>query len=289
MHLDVDRLRTLSRNDSRHYKRYPIFKKSGGYRIIEQPTRELKAVQAWILRNILDKLHPSSNATAYIKGVNLLRNVIPHSANRYFLCLDIKDFFTSIPYFEVCKIFLLIGYSGKVSSFLSKLCTTRGHLPQGGVTSPALSNLTTTKLDRRIQGLCSRSNVTFTRYADDLTMASNHPEVLKGLIPTALKVLRSEGFEHNQNKLRLLGPNNSCKVTGLLKNSSEPKFGIGNKKKKRMRCIMHRLVIKGLVDETYPTESSIEGWLNFVKGVDRPSYDSMKQYWERLKLKPLVN
>lgn len=283
MRLDPTRLESIVTNiDLKHYKVYHIPKRKGGLRTIEQPTMELKAAQAWILRNILDNLHPSGNATAYRKETPLTANLEPHKFNRYFLCMDIEDFFPSIGFSSVYNVFTVIGYDKLVAWFLARICTRRGHLPQGGVTSPMLSNITCIRLDKRISGLCSKRNLVYTRYADDITISTNHPSALKAIIPTMIKILNSEGFQQNQSKMKLLGPNNGCTITGLTKNSTTPTYGIGVRKKRAMRAKMFRFLVKRIRDEDYPTRESFEGWLSYLKGVDPSSFSSMSAYWNRL-------
>jgi hypothetical protein len=184
LHIEVSLIKILSNFSYRYYRKYKIPKPNGEFREIKQPCKKLKAIQAWILRNILDTLNPSPNATAYIKKKKLLDNVTPHNNNRYFLCLDLEDFFPSISINRVAKVFSLIGYSGKAVHILANLCTCDNNLPQGAVTSPSLSNLIAAKLDRRILGYTSRKNITYTRYADDITLSANNYKVLcKSLQP----------------------------------------------------------------------------------------------------------
>jgi len=285
IHIDIGRLKILTRYSKRFYKNYTIPKRTGGLRQISQPSKELKAIQAWILRNILDNLTPSEHAMAYVRGKKLIDNLSPHSGNRYFLSIDIEDFFPSIRRWRVERVFELLGYSKQAVMILANLCTYFGGLPQGGVTSPSLSNLTTIKLDRRLAGLISRRNIVFTRYADDMTFSTNNRTVLFRTLPTILYIIRSEGFEPNESKNRFLGPRTQCRITGLVKDSSEPRFGIGRFKKIRMRAIMHNLVSGKRIDPGYPHEQSVLGWLNFLKGVDERSYQQMFQYWQRLKVK----
>jgi retron-type reverse transcriptase len=285
LHLDPARLNGIVYRYIFCYKRYSIKKKSGGSRYIEQPTAELKAIQAWILRNILDKLTSSKNATAYKKKLTLKNNVAPHESNRYFFCVDIQDFFPSIEFTKIDRVFRTIGYSPKVSYFLTCLCTgAKGRgLPQGGVTSPTLSNLTSAFMDLRLNGYCSRRNIIYTRYADDMTFSSNNPSGLIKATSTILRIIKSVGFTINQEKLKFLGPHNSCRVTGLVKNSSIPKFGIGVSKKKRMRAIMHSIARGICVDNYYKSAESIEGWLAHLQCVDKESHASMVNYWKKLQ------
>jgi retron-type reverse transcriptase len=282
MHVDLPLLRKFCGASNFFYKRYKIPKSNGKSREILQPCRELKALQAWVLRNILDKLTPTPFATAYVKGKSLFHNVSPHSANRYFLCLDLEDFFPSISDERVRNIFRLIGYSWRASYFLSAICTCNGGLPQGGVTSPALSNLAAAKLDRRIAGFTSRRNIVFTRYADDITLSSNNPRVLCKAQPTVMRIIQNERFKVNAEKTKMVGPRRRCKITGLTKNTDEPRFGIGKWKKRQMRAIMHNLLIKGKTDQKYDSVESILGWMSFLKGVDKISYEQMNRSWEIL-------
>lgn len=283
MHLDPKRLRVLCIYSNRFYRRYEIAKRSGGVREILQPSRELKAIQAWILRNILDKLSPSPNATAFVSGRSLVQNVRPHAYNRYFLCVDIKDFFPTVPFWRVRRLFETIGYSTEAARLMTKICTCKGGLPQGAVTSPALSNLVAARLDRRLSGLTSRRNIVFTRYADDMTFSSNNRNALNKAQRLILDVIRSEGFTPHPEKLRVMGPRIHTQVTGLVKDSAKPRFGIGREKKRQMRVTIHKLVTQGVGGTKYPTEASVEGWLSYLKSVDPESQAQMTAYWQTLK------
>ena len=285
IHVDPGRIKTLSTYSHRYYKKYKIRKSNGKMREIKQPRKDLKGIQAWILRNILDKLNPTIFATAYIKDKNILSNVAPHCNNKYFMLLDLEEFFPSISISRAAKIFSLIGYSKKAKYTLSMLCTCDGSLPQGAVTSPSLSNLIAAKLDRRIAGYTSKRNIVYTRYADDITLSSNSPATLCKTLPTIFKIIRSEHFEPNMSKLRVLGPKKRCSITGLIKNNAEPKFGIGRKKKREMRAVMHHFLFGLSKDDKYTSEESILGWLNYLKSVDKESFEKINSYWEGLKKK----
>jgi len=285
IHVDPGRIKTLSTYSHRYYKKYNIPKSNGKMREIKQPRKDLKGIQAWILRNILDKLNPTVFATAYIKGKNISSNVTPHCNNKYFMLLDLEEFFPSISIRRAEKIFSLIGYSEKVVYILSMLCTCDGSLPQGAVTSPSLSNLIAAKLDRRIAGYTSKRNIIYTRYADDITLSSNNPATLCKSLPIILKIIKSEHFEPNMNKLRVLGPKKRCSITGLIKNNAEPKFGIGRKKKRIMRAVMHHFLFSLRKDSKYNSEESILGWINYLKDVDKVSFEQVNSYWNRLKNK----
>ncbi len=86
------------------YDSFTIPKYDGTSRQIRAPKKDLKAIQAWILRNILDGLAKSPYATAYIRDKSILNNVLPHINNRYYICIDLEDFFPSISMRRVFKL-----------------------------------------------------------------------------------------------------------------------------------------------------------------------------------------
>ena len=115
--------------------------------------------------------------------------------------LDLEDFFASIAASRVYGIFRTAGYPESVAHSLTALTTNvvparlwtslprpadsaqidahhrlgrrlaTPHLPQGAPTSPALANLAAFRLDRRLAGLAASLEVSYTRYADDLTFS----------------------------------------------------------------------------------------------------------------------
>ena len=288
IHVDPRLIKAITGYSRSFYRAFKLPKSTGGFRAILEPNKKLKAIQAWVLRNILDRLSPSPFATAYIAGRNISDNTKPHRNNRYFVCLDLEDFFPSISVRRVTKIFSLLGYSKRAASSLAMICTCRGKLPQGAVTSPSLSNLIGAKLDRRIAGYASRRNIIYTRYSDDITLSSNNRVVLCKTLRRILKIIKSEHFRPNTKKLRIIGPRKSCNITGLIKNNSESRFGIGRKKKRQMRAVMHHNVFARKPDPDYQNESSIVGWLSYLKSVDEISYAQMLSYWTRIRAKAAV-
>jgi RNA-directed DNA polymerase len=283
IHVEVGLLSNFCNHSHRYYRKFSIPKSNGKRRIIKQPSKNLKAVQAWILRNILDKFQPTPYAMAFIKGKNILDHTSPHVNNRYFLIVDLEEFFPSITKRRIENVFHLMGYSRKASKILASLCTCSFSLPQGGVTSPAISNMIAAKLDRRLAGFTSRRNIIYTRYADDLTFSSNNPEILNGALSRIYSIIKTEHFKPNYKKTRFMGPRRSCKITGLVKNNNEPIFSIGKKKRRILRAIMHAYLIKKKPDPKYSSEASIMGWLSFLKKIDPINYDKLSIYWKKLK------
>ena len=99
--LSASRIRLLHLRADKFYKVYRLPKKSGGTRLIAQPSRELKALQGWILRNILDKLRASDQSKGFEiitdeicnqcgDRVKIIRNLSKLEKRR---CRDCDDYF----------------------------------------------------------------------------------------------------------------------------------------------------------------------------------------------------
>src|SRR5688572_29636325 len=78
------------------YKVYQVPKKRGGARTIAHPSKALKALQRWLLANVISEWRVHTRAVAYRATVGILDNARRHQASRYLLRLDLQDFFESI-------------------------------------------------------------------------------------------------------------------------------------------------------------------------------------------------
>ena len=88
-------------------------------------------------------------------------------------------------------------------------------LPQGACTSPALSNQVARRLDKRLQGIAAKLSLSYTRYADDLTLSGQ--DSLKTRIGYVMARVRhiadDEGFVVNEKKSRVQRRNTAQTVT----------------------------------------------------------------------------
>lgn len=278
MKLGPNTVRSLSISSNSLYKIYNEPKKSGGFREIAQPCRELKAVQAWILRNILDKLNSSPYSKGFEKGKSILDNAQPHAGASYLLSVDLENFFPSIKSYKVYGVFRSVGYNKEMCKLLTNLCTYYDSLPQGAPSSPKLANLTCARLDARIHGYAGPKGITYTRYADDITLSANTAikiEKAKAFIGT---IVHCEGLKINKNKTKICGTKRQKKVTGLVLSGSN--VGIGQKKYRELRSVLHHLFV-GRNNEY----SSINGWLAFTYSVDKKAYKQLSIVIEKLSKK----
>jgi retron-type reverse transcriptase len=261
-----------------HYVQFEVPKKSGGTRILSAPLRTLAAAQQWVLANIVARLPTEEAAHGFVPGRSTLTNARPHAGRDLVVNLDLEGFFPSIGFARVRHLFQRIDYSGAVATLLALLCTEcprkrvvyagklyfvatapRG-LPQGACTSPALSNQIARKLDRRLAGLARKLGLTYTRYADDLTLsaAPGFRDRIGYLIARVRHIAANEGFAVNTKKTRVLRPDSRQTVTGLVVNTapSVPRHVV-----RRLRAILHRAKTEGLAAQNRSGHPNFRGWV----------------------------
>ncbi len=212
-------------------------KKSGGTRLICEPSLPLKRIQQGILPLLSGG--ESRYATAYTVGKSVRDNALPHLGQPLVVKLDISDFFGNITFPQVFRAIdkalqasPLAGrhylnaddracienknYNSVLSFYFAKYCTRGGALPQGAPTSPVLSNLVFAPMDEIIGGYCKKRHIAYTRYSDDMTFSGTFNPF--SLIDFIRHILAVNGFELNDKKTKILGPGCRRKITGAVVN-----------------------------------------------------------------------
>lgn len=213
-------LLAIANSQCNFYKPYEIPKKNGGMRLILEPYPDLKEIQNWILKKILE---PISNtmvsplAKAFAKGKNLRENARFHRNTNIVVALDLHDFFGSVKEQQVFDIFFKMDYKLPVVTLLTKLCTLHGCLPQGAPTSPILSNMVFFDLDQRLFRYCRQRNIRYTRYADDMTFSGDYIAVDK-LVKFVRMLVGTRHFKLNDEKTKVMRKGTCQMVTGVVVN-----------------------------------------------------------------------
>lgn len=226
------------------YTTFTISKKAGGKRTIEAPVDRLKFIQKWIKDKILDVFDVSEYATGFRKQYSIVDNAKKHIGKDLVITIDVKDFFPSITYAEVLKVFVYFGYKLDVAHLLTKLCTNADNvLPQGSPASPALSNLVALRIDKRLGKLAESLGCDYSRYADDITFSGN--KTIKTILPLVEAILCEEGFQINKLKTRVQYKHQRQEVTGLVVNS---KLSVSPKLRKEIENAIFFISKYGLSD-----------------------------------------
>lgn len=195
------------------YRTFEMKKRSGGTREICVPYHSLKYLQAWIYSEILSKIPINRSAHGFVRKRSILTNAKVHQGQDCLLKIDLKDFFPSIPINWVTQVFKKIGYTNDVAFYLASICCLEGVLPQGAPTSPALSNIIASWMDKRLYKLCVAYNYKYSRYADDIGISGAY--ISESFISTVTDVIQDCGFTVNNNKTRLYGQQGNKILAGV--------------------------------------------------------------------------
>lgn len=267
----------LIRSAPYRYKVYEVDKKSGrGKRTIAQPAREVKAMQYWVIDNVLRQFPIHSAAMAYRKRRGIANNAAKHATSRFLLKMDFKDFFPTIVA-EDLEAFLSkhrnLAFSPKDIYHLKRILfwnrRREGKLVMsiGAPSSPMLSNVLMYEFDRTVQTFCNKKKVKYSRYADDLTFSTNRPNLLREVEVRVAEIC--ESTEHprlmiNREKTVHASMSGPRRVTGLtLTNDGE--VSLGRERKRKIRAQIDHLLKGNLSAEE---AQSLLGVLAFVNAVE---------------------
>ena len=228
------------------YKKFKIRKRSGGKRTIASPQNTLMAIQKTIYNRILLQVNIHPAATGFRKGLSIVNNVKLHLGKDDIIKTDLVNFFGTIQQEKVIKAFENMGYPSKYSVILADLCCLYGRLTQGAPTSPALSNIISYEMDRKLTFLSHKYRLAYTRYADDITFSGNdtNPDFI---LPEIKRIVNEEGFSLNQKKTRYINRNKRKLITGI-SISSGKKLTIPKAKKREIRKNVYFVLTKGLAE-----------------------------------------
>ncbi|QRM27900.1 retron St85 family RNA-directed DNA polymerase [Microvirga sp. VF16] len=252
--LGTAEIETIVETAPARYKVYDIPKRSGGTRTIAQPSRELKALQRYILSTKLVKFPVHKSAMAYLPGKNIARNAEEHLNGNILLKLDFENFFPSILVkdwesfakkhpvqvipVEDIKLYSKILFWGQRSR-------TPRCLSIGAPTSPMLSNLLLFTLDEQLDEAARKCSVNYTRYADDITVSGSTVEQVTAFEKLARKIvksLRSPRLIFNEEKRGLYTRGQRRMVTGLIITPNGT-LSIGRERKRTISAMLHKALL----------------------------------------------
>lgn len=249
------KLISLSESASRRYKVYTIPKRSGGERVIEHPSRELKAIQRWIVRALINRFPLHEAATAYRKGTGIRENAERHRKTKFTNRYDFASFFPSfsqtriVQYIEEQAKAVGIDLSERDLNFVGNIVCRNGRLTIGAPSSPAITNAMMFEFDRRMYEKCHAKGLVYTRYADDLFVSSFEPGQLDGI--EKVIVNNKRGIPHlrlrlNHQKTAYLSKKYRRVITGVIV-TPEHTLSIGRDRKREVKALIHQWV-KGDID-----------------------------------------
>lgn len=234
--------------DGAKYREFKIPKKSGGERMICAPVSRIKNIQRILASKLLEFSPQKKCVHAFAKKNSIRTNAQVHRRQNIVVNLDLKDFFPSINFGRVRGLFLKYPFNcnGLIATTLAQICCHDGKLPQGAPTSPVLSNYICRRLDNELIDLAVRNKCRYTRYADDITFSTGLktlPHEIGYIADNKLvlseelrNIIKTNGFEINELKVRYAFRNNRQEVTGLVVNES---VNVKRKYIKKVKAMLH--------------------------------------------------
>lgn len=175
------------------------------------PDPPLRALQRSFYRTYLRDF-PYHEAVYCQPDAGVVKAAKKHRKHSHLLHLDLANFFPSVSPARVADAFTRVGVSDGLTATLTRLLTVDGELPQGAPTSVAVGNLVLFRLDVRLQGLCEKYGLEYTRYVDDLAISGG--KRLRGHEATIRKIIADCGWGVN-DKGGMLGPDDEHQLLGL--------------------------------------------------------------------------
>ena len=246
---------------SHAYRVYTIPKRKAGNRIIAHPAANLKKCQKQLI-SILEKHMPvHESAYAYVKGRGIKDNALVHSKCSYLLKMDFENFFNSITptiferHLDKLNIILSQEELSKLKQLIfwspSKKKYGKLVLSVGAPISPFISNSVMYFFDEKILDFCSKNNINYTRYADDLTFSTNKQGLLFS-IPEIIKEFLKDEFHGeiiiNDRKTIFSSKAHNRHVTGITINN-KGQVSLGRKRKKYVSSLIFNYINNNLDDE----------------------------------------
>ena len=261
-------------------------------RTLHQPDKKLKAYLVFLNAFLFERLPVNERVVySYRKGVNPHEVAFAHAHSRTFFQTDIENFFESIDRAMVQSTILsqknripISDLSAHIERILD-LTTVGGMLPIGFPTSPVISNMCLTPFDNDLEHYCVRSDLIYTRYADDIVVSGQNRKALEGL-ERKLNELLMHHFEdklkQNQSKRKITAIGRKTRILGMVV-LPNGRVTIDMKLKKKVEVLLHFYVrnrAKFIDMSAGDSDAGIQklgGYINYINAADKPYLAKLKR------------
>ena len=278
-----------------HVKIFRINKRSGGFREIFHPSKKLKTIQYWLIHSVFSQIPVHDASMAYRDGVSILHNANLHRSSRFFLKMDLKDFFPSISFNDFIPILRDWHSNAKpdwvlnreAEQLIKRVCFYKNdRLAIGYPSSPTISNIVMGEFDSKVSALVVNEKygkVIYTRYADDLVLSTDKKGAcaeIKRELYALIRETVSPNISVNHHKTKFgSSTGGSASVTGL-KICADGHITIHRKQKDHIRLLLN-LYRKGRLG--LEEEKSLLGHLSYCHYVAPGFYTKIsKKYFREI-------
>lgn len=238
-------------NRRQYYTLNEIPKRSGGVRTIHAVNGRLRVLQKVAYNWLSNNYSPRHEAKGFVIGGGIIENAKIHRNKKLVICYDLKDFFPSITFARVQGMFMSFPFEfakPKATLFAQICCLPdeNGPIPQGGVTSPFVSNMICRRLDTRLHKLAIIKRMQYSRYADDLTFSTDDNVNYEKFTKIVKDIIEDEHFELNEEKSRIRTIGDRQIVTGIVVNEG---LNVNRKYIRSLRATLHNCYMHGILSQ----------------------------------------
>ncbi|MEM7707071.1 MAG: reverse transcriptase family protein [Pseudomonadota bacterium] len=292
-----------------HYRYGWLNKADGSLRIIEKPKARLKEIQRQILAYVLRWIPPHDSSHGFTRGRSTRSHAALHVGQPALLCLDLKDFFTTVSMARVAALYRTLGYPPAVARLLTGLCSNtvapvlagpnfqtldwysqkrlkEKHLAQGAPTSPVLANLCAWRLDFRLEGLARRLGFRYSRYADDMAFSGDARLARRAsnLASQVGAIALEEGFHLNHRKTRLRTASQRQRLAGIVVNT---KPNCSRQQFDRLKAILHNCAKTGPEAQNHADHpdfgAHLLGRISYVRWLNPDRGEKLLRLWRQVE------
>lgn len=228
----------------------------------------MRYAQYKILKEALEPLFPIPEyiyAFEKDKSIPVMARV--HEGAFMIVSMDVKDFFPSIKEHEINNLLQQVGFGTQPARVLSELMTLGPNVPQGGLTSPKISNIIAAHtFGPEIKQYCDERGLNLTIYADDVTISSKTEFNSADVINFVTAALNRAGFRVNTKKTKVMkkGTRSSrLYVCGTVVNE---KVNLLKRERQRLRAIVHNTTKNGVEAEATKNDLTPNEFIMRVRG-----------------------
>ena len=272
-------------------------------RKIYRTSDRLKKYLRFIDRVVFKELDVNSNVVhSYVRGRSALTAVKEHAGQTYFFLTDIKEFFQNITADDVRTVLTRnseispISDIGEYIDRIVEMVCWEGSIPIGFPTSPKLSNSFLLDFDSELHSYCTRNELIYTRYSDDVIISAKSMGFFNNISSTVQSFLNenaSDKLKLNTNKTRITHIGNKVKILGLII-TPDGRVTIDSKYKKIIESLLHFYIndkakFDDLLSKTmHGKERSLFGMLHYAKSIDFEYVDKLQRKYGAYALSSLM-
>lgn len=250
------RLAKLAEQTSTEYRRLLIPKQDGDKRECWAPSRNIRDVQARLVRRLLRRVEYPYYLHGGLPKRDYVSNANAHIGLCWGFCTDIEAFYPSITYHQVFDVWhSLLHFSPEVSEVLTEVTTLNGMLPQGSITASYLANLVLWRNEPNTVDELQKLGFTYTRFVDDICISTTKPtenKILTAAVSNVQNLLHRSGFRSKRGeKERVLNANGDEGILGLSVSGN-----VGRSKRHRNRVAQEAISAAGIMASMNEADAS---------------------------------